>query len=375
METVFRILGTAVQFLAFVLFCWGTPKKWYRMLLTGILGAALIWLLSDGFFLAALRLFGLSAVELRSRERFFWVVIHTGQFLSLLGGWVARQIRAGNSKRWLLVTLPLPLLSLVMVLIMLFTYLGRTDISETATFFCYVLELSNIAVIGLIYRTQKSMAVAQEMTLLHQQLQIQSESIASLERSYHTQRQSTHDYQSQLQTIWQLFCDGKKDAAGAYVKQLIDTQSERVFSISTGNPFVDAVVHQKFQIAYAQGIQASFKGNDLTEIPIGMNELVVLLANLLDNAIEGCARCNGEQKLECSIVFQDELFLSVRNTSPEVVIQGKKIPTSKVPKHEHGYGLRTICRILDQYKAQYSFRYAEGWFEFAAEIPNANTVR
>lgn len=375
METVFRILGTAAQLVAFFLFCWGTPKKWYRMLLTGILGATFIWLLSDGFFLAVLRLFGLSAVELRSRERFFWVVIYTGQFLSLLGGWVVRQIRTGNRGRWLLLTLALPLLSLIMVLIMLFTYLGRTDISETAFFFCYLLELSNVVAVMLIHRTQKRTALAQEMALLHQQLQIQSESILSLEKSYRTQRQSTHDYQSQLQTVWQLLCDGRNDSAGAYVGQLLDTQSERVFSVNTGNPIVDAVVHQKFQIAYEQGIEASFKGNDLTQIDMGMNELVVLLANLLDNAIEGCARCDGEQKLECSIILQDALFLSIRNTSPEVIVRVKTIPTTKVPKHEHGFGLRTVRRILDQHKAQYSFRYADGWFEFAAEIPNVKAGR
>lgn len=70
------------------------------------------------------------------------------------------------------------------------------------------------------------------------------------------------------------------------------------------------------------------------------------------------------------MILQEGLFLSVRNTSPVVTIHGKYIPTTKEPKWEHGYGLRTICRILDRNKAQYSFRYADGWFELAAEIPN-----
>ena len=74
--------------------------------------------------------------------------------------------------------------------------------------------------------------------------------------------------------------------------------------------------------------------------------------------------------MECSMILQDSLFLSVRNTSPAVTVHGKYIPTTKEPKREHGYGLRAICRILDQNKAQYFFRYADGWFEFAAEIPN-----
>lgn len=370
MEPVFEYIGIAIQLIAVILFCWGSQKKWYRILLSLITGGVLVWLISNGFVLGVRHLFGLSQWDFQNRQLLRLVVVSEGQLLALLGTWIIRQIRARYRGGWLVLTLLFPVLSMAMILVMLFIYLGRTDISVTTFFFCCLLELSNFAAVGLIHATQKSTLLGQEMALLNQQLQIQSESIVSLEKSYRTQRQSTHDYQNQLRTIYRLLCDGQDASAREYVAQLMDMQSERVFSVNTGNPIIDAVVHQKFQVAHEQGVEASFRGNDLSAVNLKMNELVVLLSNLLDNAIEGCARCTGDRKLECSMILEDGLFLSVRNTSPAVKIHGKHIPTTKEPKHEHGYGLRTISRILDQHKAQYSFRYADGWFEFAAEIPN-----
>lgn len=370
MEQEFEMFGVVIQLAAVFLFCWGVPRKWYRILLSVIAGCVFVWVISKGFVLGVRYLFGLSVWDLQNRKLFCMVVVSAGHLLVLLGAWIVRQIRIGIRIRWLVLTLLFPVLSLAMLLIMLFTYLGRTDISETTFFFCCLLELSNFAAVGLIHATQKSTLLGQEMALLNQQLQIQSESIVSLEKSYRTQRQSTHDYQNQLRTIYRLLCDGQDASAREYVAQLMDVQSERVFSVNTGNPIIDAVVHQKFQVAHDQGVEASFRGNDLSAVNLKMNELVVLLSNLLDNAIEGCARCTEDRKLECSMVLEDGLFLSVRNTSPAVKIRGKHIPTTKEPKHEHGYGLRTISRILDQHKALYSFRYADGWFEFVAEIPN-----
>lgn len=368
METVFEYSGILIQLAAVSLFCWGAPRKWYRILSSIAIGCGSVWLISNGFVLGVRHLLGLSVRDLQNRQLFRLVAVSAGQFLALLGAWILRQIRTGIPIRWLLLTLLFPVLSLAMLLIMLFTYLGRTDISETTFFFCCLLEISNIAVVFLIHTTRKSVLLEQEMALLHQQLQIQSESIVSLGKSYRTQRQSTHDYQNQLQAIYRLLCGDRSDSAKEYVGQLLDIQSIRLFSVNTGNPIIDAVIHQKFQLATEQGIAVSFRGNDLSGVSMKMNELVVLLSNLLDNAIEGCARHTGERKLECSMILQDGLFLSVRNTSPAVAIHGKQIPTTKEPKHEHGYGLRTVSRILE-HKAQYSFRYVDGWFEFVAEIP------
>ena len=95
----------------------------------------------------------------------------------------------------------------------------------------------------------------------------------------------------------------------------------------------------------------------------------MLLSNLLDNAIEACCRMEGRRTIQCSILLDGALFLSVRNTSMPVTIVGDNIPTSKTPKEEHGFGLSHIQLIMKQLNAEYTFAYENGWFEFVAEIP------
>lgn len=89
-------------------------------------------------------------------------------------------------------------------------------------------------------------------------------------------------------------------------------------------------MNQKYTLAKSSGIDIDLSVNDLSSVKICPEHLVVLIANLLDNAIEACQRLDGERKIQMTLVLEkDELFFSVLNTSKEVKITGKTIATSK----------------------------------------------
>ena len=108
--------------------------------------------------------------------------------------------------------------------------------------------------------------------------------------------------------------------------------------------------------------------NDLSALTIPTDSLVVVLTNLLDNAIEACRRLDGYREIFCSVLYDDGLYISIRNTSEEVAIVDGKIPTSKQDSLSHGFGLLSVAYVLDKLDAEYTFGYDEGWFHFAAEI-------
>lgn len=111
------------------------------------------------------------------------------------------------------------------------------------------------------------------------------------------------------------------------------------------------------------------KVNDLSSVGIQANKLVVLLSNLLENAIEACLKLKNDREIVCSIVKEDSIYISIRNTSPPVKIIHGEIATTKQDATEHGYGLPAVKYILDQLSAEYTFAYQDGWFQFVAEIP------
>lgn len=107
-----------------------------------------------------------------------------------------------------------------------------------------------------------------------------------------------------------------------------------------------------------------------TQLPLEIEKIVVLLSNLLDNAIEGCCRVEDERIMYCKLIRDEDLLeISVRNTSIPVTILNNMIPTSKVSKYEHGYGLSQIQYIISDFHGTYAMNYSDGWFTFVTEIP------
>lgn len=162
---------------------------------------------------------------------------------------------------------------------------------------------------------------------------------------------------------------GEIEEAKNYIHTIQGQQTTRIFCVNSHHPIIDAVLNHKYQTAKENGIDVQIRVNDLSGVSIKTDQLVVLLSNLLDNAIEGCCRVEGERSLYCSMVASDVLLLSVRNTSQPVKIWNNAIETSKESKINHGYGLSQVRSILDQLHAEYAFDYQDGWFTFATEIP------
>ena len=325
-------------------------------------------------------LYGLCALLKVSLKEFAWMKLYyvstvtLSKLLSVLLAWIFHRIRkpVNNQKierKWILLTILFPLVSYAMLAVVYVSFQNGNDLSLGAVIFSGFLVVANIAIIYIIGIMEKSTRSAQENALLHQEMDIQTNSIKALERSYRDQRKATHEYRNQLQTIHDLLVAGKETEAKNYIEQLQGLQTTRILAVNSHHAIVDAVLNHKYQTAKENDIDLQIQINNLSTLSIATDELVVLLSNLFDNAIEACCRVSGYRVIQCSILLEDTFFISVRNSSIPVSFVGDSIPTSKSPKEEHGYGLSRIKLILNQLGAEYSFAYENGWFEFVTEIP------
>ena len=161
---------------------------------------------------------------------------------------------------------------------------------------------------------------------------------------------------------------GEVDAAQEYLDRLKKNRSIHAMRVSSKHPVIDVILNQKYQTARENEIKMQIRVNDLSAITIPSDSLVVVLTNLLDNAIEACRRIDGYREILCTILYDDGVYISIRNTSEEVVIVDGKIPTSKQDSLSHGFGLMSVTYVFEELGAEYTFGYDEGWFYFAAEI-------
>lgn len=286
--------------------------------------------------------------------------------------WSTRQknVRKPTDKRWIFLSLLYPFTSLISIFFVFYSYQDKPDLSVHISLFSLILIVANIATVYLIRIMEKRTIEAEENALLHQQMEIQTESILALEKNYRSQRQFVHNFKNQLQTVYDLLSQDQFSEAMQYIENLQGMQTTRIFPISSRHPIIDAVLNHKYQTAKENDIDCQMQVNDLSAVQLSTDVLVVILSNLLDNAIEACCRLPDHRTIECTILTEKSFFLSIRNTSPPVAIHGSTIPTTKFPKENHGYGLPAVQHLLRNLHAESTFCYENGWFQFVAEIPN-----
>lgn len=355
-----------------------------RLLYNGKLGGhalsvaaalAISLLLETGIEYSVCLALGLSHAELNWHTLLYAMTSMVGKSIAILLAWIVFQIRrnqdaAHTQIRWVILSLLLPAVSYSMLVVVFDAYLlDRGGIPAEVLVYTCLLAVANVVNLYMIHTMAKNEKEAREASLLRQQTEIQTESILALEKNYRAQRKSVHEHKHQLQTIHDLLESGQEQSALAYVKQLQGMQTTRILAINSHHPIIDAILNHKYQLAKDQQIDVRVQVNDLSAVTLGADSLVVLLTNLWDNAIEACGRLPDNRAIQCNLVAKDTLFLSISNTSLSVTITDNKIPTTKDPKHDHGFGLVRIQHILDQFGAEYTFTYEDGWFQFVAEIP------
>lgn len=328
----------------------------------------------------AIVLFGASTILRISLDELVWkkgmytVLVTAGKILSVFLAWLVTRLHPFHKlhplrPKWMLLVSFFPLTSLFMLMALFLICRDQRDLTQPVAFFCIFLGIANVAIVYVVSLIEQDTEVKQQNNILSQQMEIQTASILALDKAYRQQRQTTHDFQNHLCTISDLLAQKSYETAAKYVRELSQAQTSRILIVNTHHPIIDAILNQKYQMAVESQIEMRFCINDLSGIQLSASELVVLLSNLLDNAIEACRRVETERLIRCTILENDGSFLSIRNTSLPVLITEHGIATTKASASEHGYGLPSVCRILDGLHAEYAYNYENGWFQFTAEIP------
>ncbi len=368
----YRLFISAVYLTAIVRWLYNGP--WYQHVLIVASGYVIAIFFDTIIPYAVSIVLNISYSQLVWKKLLYSLVCITGKLLAILFAWICMKIRKPASpkminRKWMFLTILFSITSLAMILTVFYTAQNSSDLSIGATLISIIIVVSSVAILYLISAMEKSMADAQKITLLHQQMALQTDSIMTLEKSYRNQRKLTHDFNNQLQTILNLLTEGHIHEASEYIGQIQGMRSSKGFSVNSQHPIIDAVLNSKYQRAKELGIDFHITLNNLSTVSIDTNALVLLLSNLIDNAIEASCRVEGDKTIHCSIILDETLTISIRNTTLPVTINGDDIPTTKYPKEEHGYGLAQINYLLTQLGGEREYRYENGWFIFIAEIP------
>ena len=229
----------------------------------------------------------------------------------------------------------------------------------------------NAAVLVFTGNLLEKEAEMQNMRLMQERTQNQMSMYQSMQKSYEQQRRYLHDYKNQLNCIQGLLAEGKIKEGIDYVAQLTGGLQKSVDYVNTNNTVVNVVLNQKYQHALEKDIMMTLLVNDLSGLAFSEEDIVVILVNLLDNAIEACEKLDSRRVIQFKMTLETEqLILSIRNPVKEPVdINNNKVLTTKSESTEHGIGLQNVDAVISRHGGSSVLQSEDGWFYFSAVIP------
>ena len=285
------------------------------------------------------------------------------------------KIRGTTGWKWY--TAPALLSQISIALIFFFaTCFLKGQMSVLPLFVCAAfIVFLEMAALLLISWMERNARLREQTLSLQTKAKAQQESIEALSAAYARQRKLTHDFQAHLDALAGLLAQKSPDtdAAQKYIDSLRAQQTSRILLVDTHHSALDALLNQKAFVARDQKTDIQFAVNDLSAVKINMADLTVLISNTLDNAIEACGRLpDSDRQIFVKVLLEDDvLFYAVRNRSLPVDVQPGSLPsTTKADPSFHGYGLQNVESTLKKYHSLYAMGYADGWFDFATDLPN-----
>lgn len=253
------------------------------------------------------------------------------------------------------------MLILSMILILFSFLYGNFQSDEHGLLYTAISSLIVIAVFYLFYHTCILSKQQEDAKLIQQSMDITSNYVTSLKEEHDEIKEIRHDIKNQLHVMATLLQQGNDEEVQTLIQQLSDDLSRSRVSIS-GNVYIDAVLRLKMKeypdiqfhldITLAEGFH--MEGQDI----------ISLLCNIIDNACEELQR-----------VHQQEFHLLIRANHVQFLLKeenpcGEKQSLTTVKDDKfHGYGLKIIHEIVDQYDGVIEITNEDHRFRMSILLP------
>jgi sensor histidine kinase YesM len=219
----------------------------------------------------------------------------------------------------------------------------------------------------IVFDTLENHRLTQEINKLAEQKQAQYDLFMARLAADEETRRLRHDIKGHVAVLLALLRDGEYERAEKYLEELNRLQASFPSEPPRmENAVAGALIADKYLLCQKENISFSVDGGVGKNIGIPDVDLVCLLSNLLDNAIEACLQVEvGKRRI--SLKFAQRagcLFIREENTKrPKKVLQnGELIGTTKADRSAHGFGARIMRDVVKRCDGTMEFQETEDTF-------------
>lgn len=276
-----------------------------------------------------------------------------------------------NAKSSLLFLLPI---SSILMLIGIF-YVAKTNDTDNSTYilFCIatiILMYSNIIVFWVHESTIRAEQQNAELRLQQQKSEIDTAYYSILQNQYEDSNILIHDIKRHLMSIKELSESNDNDGINQYIENLYGNYDIKYIKKYSSNNLVNAIINRYLSTFKKSKIDFFCDIRDIDFSIIADNDLTAILDNLLENAFEASNK-SADKKVELLIYPTNVNYVTIKinNSCKDApVMNNGKLITTKKKSSIHGYGIKSIKRIVKNYDGDISFEYDELENTFCVKI-------
>ena len=256
---------------------------------------------------------------------FFFILVIRKQFGK-------KSIEMMLDTEWLrLLFFPVFTIAVIYAMLSVFEHVQTVEQANLLAVIAFGMVGMNIVVFYLINDIVEREMKLHENKVFQIQAKNQLEMYKSISENFDNQKRKTHEYKNQISCIESLLEKKQYSKLEEYVKKIYGSMNNEPDAINTNNVIVNAILNTKYHEAEEKGIVFVFRVNDLSELKMKDEDVVTILSNLLNNAIEACELCENNKVIKFKFIQEDDMIIiAVKNTfNYDVIYENGEIKSTK----------------------------------------------
>lgn len=228
-----------------------------------------------------------------------------------------------------------------------------------------MLFIINVTAFYLYDSLTKSYVQQSKLSILETENALYSKQCEIMQSSTEELQGFRHDMNNQFIALSQLIKSEQYVDAERQLSHLTLLTKSKIIYSTSGNVIIDGLINYKLQNALNDRIKVKTEIAVPNRINIETTDLVAILGNLIDNALNALADVPEDRRsLTIKVVFSQGRLI-VRTSNPytgDILCTDGKIVSDKQNSKQHGYGLNNIAKSVNKYKGYMNIDYSSNTF-------------
>lgn len=249
--------------------------------------------------------------------------------------------------------------------------------TQVLLLFSCVLALFGCVIVFYIFnRYARSIWWLQQQELVIIQMEMEEKHYREIERVNKEHAAFLHDIKHYMKVIGEMAADEKNEEILQILSELQIKVSDTESMTYCANNLLNTILNEKKKDAERKNVSVKIVVEpDFIIDRVTDADLIILMCNLLDNALEAAGRC-AQGYMEIYLFMCSGGHFSamkiINNYVGEIASKGDKLFTSKEDKIRHGFGVQNAEDIVAKYGGKMQNFYQDGEFISTVILPGVD---